>query len=183
MTRSIHKILLTLILLVTFSANANIASKVTLKQGVNLLDINSDNGTDIVIYGIFDNNTSHPNKTMTILIKNNHEYNIVPLPHGEGFTWSDFSLSASTIKISDYQLYQQDNRYFIVSAYKVMSEDNGQDISDNLPVKFSRYDIKLNNDDPGVSRYHWELSKSYVTKTNYIDTDEAFNHLDLSQLQ
>lgn len=83
-------------------------SKVMLKKGVNMLDVNGDGLKDIVIDAIFDNNTSHPNHTMTIFIKNkNGEYNIIPVPNDTGFTWSDFSLSASTIKITNYQLYKK----------------------------------------------------------------------------
>ena len=149
-----------------------------------MLDINGDGLKDIVIYAKFDNNTSHPNNTMTLFIKNkNGEYNIVPALDDSGFTWSDFSLSASTTKITDYRLYKKANGHFVVNAYKLATKQNGEDVSDELPVKFSRYDIKTNHESPGVSLFYWDLTKTYISKERYRDTDEAFNHLSLEELE
>jgi hypothetical protein len=170
--------IIALLMLISPGAFSGEYSKVMLKKGVNMLDVNGDGVKDIVIDAIFDNNTSHPNHTMTIFIKNKKgEYNIIPIPNDTGFTWSDFSLSASTIKITNYQLYKKANGYFVVSAYKLASKQHGEDVTDALPVKFSRYDIKINDQDPGVSLFYWELTRAYVTKERYSDTDEAFNHI------
>lgn len=147
-----------------------------------MIDINGDSIQDLVIYAKFDNNTSHPNKTMSIFIRNkNGGYNIVPVPHDAGFTWFDFSLSASTIKITDYRLYKKVNGYFIISAYK-LADENGEDISNKLQVKFTRYDIQTNHESPGIPLFYWDITKAYVTKERYDDIDDAFNNVDVGRL-
>ncbi|MBH2547976.1 spore coat protein CotH [Serratia marcescens] len=179
-----HNLLFSVLLILTpLSVLAGEYGKVSLIEGVNMLDVNGDGVKDIVIYAKFDNNTSHPNNTMTIFIKNNKKYNIVPVPNDAGFTWFDFSLSASTTKIIDYQLYKKNNGYFVVSAYKLASKQYGEDVSDELPVKFSRYDIKINNESPGVSLFYWDITKTYVSKERYSDTDKAFNNLNIEVLK
>lgn len=164
-------------MLASFSSTASNHGGIDLKWGVNMMDVNGDGLVDLVIYAKFDNNTSHPNKTMTIFMKNkNGEYNIVPVPNDAGFTWFDFSLSASTTKITDFKLYKKSNGFFVVRVHKMANKQNGEDVSDKLPVKLSRYDINMDQEIPGNPLFYWGLTKTYVTKEHYGDVDEAFNH-------
>ncbi|CAI1792186.1 carbapenem self-resistance protein CarG family protein [Serratia plymuthica] len=180
----INLLFISLFMLISINASASDHEKVVLKEGINMMDVNGDGFKDIVIYAKFDNNTSHPSNTMTIFIKNkNGEYNIVPVPSDAGFSWFDFSLSASTIKITGYELYKKAHGYFVISAYKLTGKENGEDVSDDLPVKFSRYDIKINNESPGAALFYWDLTKVYVTHKKYSDIDEAFNHLNVGVLK
>jgi len=165
------------LLMISTHALANETSKVILKEGSNLLDINGDGVDDLVVYSRFENNTSHPNNTMTIfMIDPQGKYHILPVANDIGFTWSDFILSASTIKIADYALYKKPGGYFIVSARKLTGGEHGEDVSDDLPVKFTRYDINSYQDAPGVPPYFWEYRGAYMTTEKYHDIDDAFVH-------
>ncbi|MCS3429714.1 carbapenem self-resistance protein CarG family protein [Klebsiella sp. BIGb0407] len=171
-------------LLIPFTVCANNTSKVTLREGVNMLDINGDGIKDLVVYSKFENNTSHPNQTMTIFVVDRQgKYHILPVANDTGFTWSDFILSASTIKIADYALYKKQKGYFIVSAQKKAGGKYGDDMSDALPVKFTRYDMNTDQNAPGVPLYSWEHKSSYVTTEKYPDTDEAFKHFQIEKLK
>lgn len=169
--------LLFALLLISLNVLADRATKVTLKDGTNLLDINGDGVDDLIVYSQFENNTSHPNNTMTIfMIDPKGKHHILPVANDIGFTWSDFILSASTIKISDYALYKKTDGYYIVSAHKLTGGEHGEDVSDDLPVKFTRYDINSYQDAPGVPPYFWEYRGAYITKEKYHDIDDAFPH-------
>ncbi|WP_249215757.1 integrin alpha [Citrobacter sp. JGM124] len=171
-------------LLISMNGFSLINSRVTLKDGINQLDINGDGIVDLVIGSRFENNTSHPNNTMTIFIKNQQgKYYIVPVPNDLGFTWSDFILSASTVKISDYSLYKKKSGYFIISANKVTGGQYGDDMADALPVKFIRYDMSPYQDSPGVPPYSWEYTSAYTSTERYLDIDEAFKHFSIERLK
>lgn len=158
--------------------------KVILKDGLNMLDINGDGVKDLVVYSRYENNTSHPNSTMTIfMVTQQGEYQIVPVPNDLGFTWSDFILSASTIKTSDYALYKKATGHFIVSAHKLTGDHYGEDVADELPVKFIRYDMNSRPDDPGVPTFAWEYTAAYITPQKYYDIDEAFQHFNVGMLK
>ena len=172
------------LLLISLNLLADEGSKITLKEGINLLDINGDGVDDLVVYSRFENNTSHPNNTVTIfMIDRQGKYHILPVANDIGFTWSDFILSASTIKIADYALYKKPEGYFIVSAHKLTGDNYGEDVSDDLPVKFTRYDINSYQDAPGVPPYFWEYRGAYITAEKYHDIDDAFPHFDASMLK
>lgn len=179
-----NNLVILLSLILSYSVCAKESSKVPLKEGINMLDINGDGKNDLVVYSKFENNTSHPNQTMTIfVVDRNGKYHIVPVANDTGFTWSDFILSASTMKISDYALYKKKKGYFIVSARKISGGKFSDDLSDNLPVKFTRYDMHTAQDSPGVPRYSWEYNGSYITSEQYPDTDTAFIHFQVERLK
>ena len=171
-------------LLIPMSSFSLASSQVTLKEGVNQLDINGDGIADLIIDSWFENNTSHPNKTMTIFIKSRQgKFHIVPVPNDIGFTWSDFILSASTIKISGYALFKKKSGHFIVSAHKITGGAYGDDVSDALPVKFIRYDMSAYEEAPGVPPYSWEYTSAYTTTEKYLDVDEAFQYFNVGMLK
>lgn len=179
-----NKLVILFSLLLPFTLCAKESSKVTLKEGINTLDINGDGINDLVVYSKFENNTSHPNQTMTIFITDRKgRYHIVPVANDTGFTWSDFILSASTIKIADYALYKKQKGYFIVSARKISGGKYGDDMSDDLPVKFTRYDMNTGQDSPGVPLYSWEYKSAYISAEKYPDIDEAFKHFQVGRLK
>jgi len=181
---NINKGLLLSLLLVTMNSFSSSSSRVMLKDGINLLDINGDGVKDLIIDSRFENNTSHPNNTMTIFIKNKQgKYHIVPVPNDLGFTWSDFILSASTVKISGYALYKKNPGHFIVSAHKLTGGKYGDDVADALPVKFIRYDMNTYQDAPGVPPFSWEYTSAYITSEKYLDIDEAFKHFNAGMLK
>ena len=179
-----NSLILLFSLLISFSVCAKESSRVTLREGVNTLDINGDGLNDLVVYSKFENNTSHPNQTMTIFVVDRQKkYHILPVANDTGFTWSDFILAASTIKIADYALYKKQKGYFIVSARKLGGGKNGDDMSDNLPVKFTRYDMNTDQNTPGVPLYSWEYKSAYITAEKYPDIDEAFKHFQPERLK
>ena len=180
----IKEVLMLALLVISLNALANETSKVILKEGSNLMDINGDGVNDLVIYSRFENNTSHPNNTITIfIIDQQGKYHILPVANDIGFTWSDFILSASTIKIADYSLYKKPDGYFIVSAHKLTGKSHGEDVSDDLPIKFTRYDINSYQDVPGVPTYFWEYRGAYITTDKYHDIDDAFPHFNSEMLK
>lgn len=151
---------------------------VSLKNGINLIDINADGVKDIIFSACYDNNTSHPSQTITVFIKNIYGgYNIVPYPEASGFTWSDFSLSASTTKIYGYKLIRSKNKYFMVSAEKFVTAQNSSDVSDSMRVKVNRYIMVESRNDPGVPAFQWNQAGSYITKENYNDVDDALKKI------
>lgn len=164
-----------LVLVVLFSSLSYAHTDfVSLKNGMNLIDINADGVKDIVFSATYDNNTSHPSHTVTVFIKNIHGgYNIVPYPEANSFTWSDFSLSASTTKIYGYKLVRLKNKYFMVSAEKFVTAQNSSDVSDSMRVKVNRYIMVETRDDPGVPTFQWNQAGSYITKEKYNDVDDA----------
>jgi len=62
-------------------------------------------------------------------------------------------------------------------------ENYGEDISDDLPVKFIRYDMNSNQMAPGVPVYSWEYTSAYITAEKYHDVDDAFLHFDIELLK
>jgi len=157
---------------------------VSLKNGINLIDINADGVKDIVFSAIYDNNTSHPSQTINVFIKNKHGgYNIVPYPEASGFTWADVSLSASTTKIYDYKLIRSQKKYFMVSAEKFVTAQNGSDVSDLTRVKISRYIMVEGGNDPGIPAFQWNQAGSYITKEKYNDVDDALKNIKMDDFK
>lgn len=171
-------------LLITLNVLAEDNSRVALKDGINMLDINGDGVKDLVVYSRFENNTSHPNDTLTLfMIDSQGKYHIVPVANDMGFTWSDFMLSASTTKIADYALYKKSDGYFMISAHKLTGGNYGEDVADALPVKFTRYDMNSHQDSPGVPLFSWEYKSAYISAEKYQDIDEAFQQFNLTMLK
>ena len=157
---------------------------VSLKNGINLIDINADGMKDIIFSASYDNNTSHPSQTINVFVKNKHGgYNIVPYPEASGFTWADVSLSASTTKIYDYKLIKSRNKYFMVSAEKFITAKNNGDITDLTRVKMNRYIIVEGGNDPGIPAFQWNQAGSYVTKEKYNDVDDALKNINMDDFK
>ncbi|AWK40816.1 MULTISPECIES: carbapenem biosynthesis protein CpmG [Photorhabdus] len=172
-----NKFYLIFILLFSFEAFSHCGNKVNLKDGINLIDLNGDGKKDVIFYAKFENNTSHPSNTLTVFIKNkNGKFNIVPLPNDTGFTWFDFKLSASEIKIQDYELRVKNGVYYIIFFRK---KNNDDDIFGEYPVEFIKYDIKYNNEVPGISNYYWDYTKSYLTKKKYKNVSDAMTEYNM----
>lgn len=152
---------------------------VKLSNGLNFIDINNDGMNDVIVSSLFDNNTSHPNDTLTIFIKNKTTgYNIVPLPDDDGFTWTDFKLAAATVKIRGFQLIRRGGDYYMISIYKYSNHSTyEQDAFYELPVKISEYSLNENHEDPGVPVYSWGLINTVITEQKYHDVDQAFMEL------
>ncbi|MDX5630760.1 MULTISPECIES: spore coat protein CotH [unclassified Brenneria] len=175
------RIIIVLMMLLSSWAVAEEHSNVLLRDGINRIDLNGDGVDDLLLRAVFDNNTSHPVNTLTIFIKDRRgNDNIVPVPDDAGFTWVDFSLSASVIKVTDYALYKEKGRYYMVSANKISDKRSGEDISDALPVRFVRYELKENDDDPGVPAYFWDYISASVTAKKYLSVDDAFPELNVA---
>lgn len=71
------KKLIYLLLLASFMSNSS--TLVMLKDGQNNIDLNNNGITDIIFLASFDNNTSHPNRTATIFMKDNKNGQSFPL--------------------------------------------------------------------------------------------------------
>ncbi|EOC0210273.1 carbapenem self-resistance protein CarG family protein [Cronobacter dublinensis] len=168
-------------LLASACVHAEPITPVALKDGPNMLDLNQDGIADLLLSATYDNNTSHPSSTLTIYIQKDHAWLIVPVPDGEGFTWSDFRLSASTTKISGYELYQANHIFYLVSAVKVADASESADLTDATAVTFTRYRIASNTQDPGVSAFFWQPAGTYTTDTSFNDIDDAFRTLNMDK--
>ncbi len=151
-----------------------------LKDGVNYIDINGNGRQDIVVIAQFDNNTSHVNRAMTIYMrKPDGGYSIVPVPNDSGFSWFDFSLSASVTQISSYRLYPVGKVYQVVRADKVIGGKYGDDAAERLPVKFIRYALVESHTIPGQPIYTWQELASWVSGKHYDDADQALAEISM----
>lgn len=164
------------LLLVSFFGYSSTLIK--LYDGPNYIDLNNNGTKDIVFLATFENNTSHPNHTATIFIQKNNKWSIILLPDDDGFVWSDFSLSASMIKITDFELHKYNNNYYMVNGVKFL-DDNNQDLADYTKIKFTRYKLSSNEIDPGVPEFFWQSAGSYITNDKYLNVGDAFNFLDI----
>ncbi|SFN75449.1 carbapenem self-resistance protein CarG family protein [Xenorhabdus japonica] len=157
----------------TLSCNG---SKVNLNNGANFLDLNGDGKKDVVFYAEFENNTSHPSNTLTIFIKNKDKiFNIIPVPNDNTFTWFDFKLSSSEIKIQDYELRVKNGTYYMILSKKKI---NKEDVFGESPVEFITYEIKYNNEDAGISDYYWDYVNEFITKNKYKSVSDAISEFD-----
>lgn len=175
-----------IILIVIFGMRPSVseaATRIHLKSGVNNIDLNSDGIPDVVFSAIYDNNTSHPGSTLSIYIRQNNTWYIVPVPDDNGFTWTDLKLSASVLKITGIELYRYKGKAYLVRALKDSGQAGRGDLTDSSPVKFSRFLLANNNDDPGTSVFYWESAGVYITKDSFYDVDEAFKYLEMEKFK
>ncbi|MCL6723092.1 carbapenem self-resistance protein CarG family protein [Enterobacter ludwigii] len=156
-------------------------TRIHLKQGVNSIDLNGDGIPDAVFSAIYDNNTSHPGATLSIFIRQKNAWYIVPVPDDDGFTWTDLKLSASVLKIAGVELYHKKGRVYLIRAVKYTGRTGRGDLTDKSPVKFSRFLLADNNDDPGTAVFYWEAAGVYITKDTFDNVDEAFKRLDMEK--
>lgn len=167
--------------LVSFPALPQSSSQIHLSNGLNSIDLNSDGLPDAVFSATYDNNTSHPGDTLSIFIRHDKNWFIVPVPDDDGFTWTDLKLSGSALKISGIELHHYNGRVYFVRAVKYAGNDGGEDMTDKLRVKFSRFQLEENRSDPGTSLFFWDLAGSYITEQRFDDVDEAFQTLDMGK--
>lgn len=166
-------------ILVSHPAVCGNETRINLKEGVNSIDLNNDGVPDNVFMAIYDNNTSHPSQTLTVFVNQGKHWFILPVPDDDGFTWADFRLSASALKISGFELHRYKSHVYLVRALKYAGETGSEDISDVSRVKFLRYRLAENHTDPGTSVYDWNAAGSFVTEKKYNDVDEAFQSLSM----
>ncbi|MCC8423226.1 carbapenem self-resistance protein CarG family protein [Photorhabdus thracensis] len=167
-----NKFYLIFIFIFSFKAFSHCGNKVNLKDGINLIDLNGDGKKDVVFYAKFENNTSHPSNTLTVFIKNESgKFNIVPLPNDTGFTWFDFKLSASEIKVQDYELRVKNGVYYIILSIKQKKGD----IFESSPIEFIIYKMAYNDADAGISDYYWAYFDKFVTKRKYKSVNHAIS--------
>ncbi|ERT10370.1 carbapenem self-resistance protein CarG family protein, partial [Photorhabdus temperata] len=160
------------IFIFSFNAFSCNGRKVNLKNGSNFIDLNSDGIKDVVFYAEFENNTSHPSNTLTFFIKNaKGKFNIIPLPNDTGFTWFDFKLSASEIKVQDYELRVKNGVYYIILSIKQKKGD----IFESSPIEFIIYKMAYNDADAGISDYYWAYFDKFVTKRKYKSVNDAIS--------
>ncbi|AUH00098.1 CpmJ protein [Prodigiosinella confusarubida] len=160
-------------------ANAYALTPVTLKNGVNQLDINQDGLKDYVVLAQFDNNTSHPNLGLTFFIhRPDGGYSIMPVTNSSEFTWFDYRLSASAdFLVQDNRLFKIKKHYYLVTARKTE-----EDLFDVGKVSLTIYRFKVSRDDPGVPLYEWSMSKTVTAQRSYQSADEAYQEVDEAML-
>lgn len=175
-----------IILIAIFGMRPSISqanSRIHLKTGVNNIDLNGDGIPDVVFSAIYDNNTSHPATTLSIYIRQKNTWYIVPVPDDDGFIWTDLKLSASVLKIAGVELYRYKSKVYLVRAVKDSGHAEREDLTDSSRVKFSRFLLAHNNDDPGTAIFYWESAGVYITKNSFDDVDEAFKHLEMEDFR
>ncbi|STQ59863.1 carbapenem self-resistance protein CarG family protein [Pseudescherichia vulneris] len=172
--------LLITVLLVSNSVLCQNNTRVHLKTGVNTIDLNNDGTADTVFMATYDNNTSHPSETLTVFVKTGKSWFIVPVPDDEGFILADFRLSGSALKVNGVELHQLNGIVYLIRGVKYAA--NG-DITDGSKVKFSRYSLAANNDDPGTSAFYWEAAGSYLTEQIFNSVDDAFQTLAMEKFR
>ncbi|MBA0168722.1 CpmJ protein [Pectobacterium sp. CFBP8739] len=167
------------LLFCAISGAAAAFSPVTLKDGINRLDLNQDDGEDYVVVAQFDNNTSHPNLGMTFFVQRpDGGHSIMPVANSDTFTWFDYRLSATAdFLVQDNRLFLSGKRYFLVTASK-----QGENIFDFTKVMLTIHDFKSSQDDPGVPLYEWSVRKRVVTQQSYQSADEAYKEVDEAML-
>lgn len=174
---------LVIALLVSQPAFSAIESRIALKEGENRIDLNNDGIPDIVFSATYDNNTSHPSQTLTVFIRRDNNWFIVPLPDGDGFTWADFRLSASTLKIDGFELHRDKGTLYLIRAAKYAGKNGISDLTDQSQVTFSRYRMAESHDDPGISLFHWEPAGSYISDMTFNDVDDAFQLMKMEKFR
>ncbi|WP_227508917.1 carbapenem self-resistance protein CarG family protein [Klebsiella aerogenes] len=180
------KIIPLIILIAIFGMCSSISqanSQIHLKPGGNNIDLNGDGIPDVVFSAIYDNNTSHPGATLSIYIRQKNNWYIVPVPDDDGFIWTDLKLSASVIKIAGVELYRYKSKVYLVRAVKDAGQAEHEDLTDSSRVKFSRFLLAHNNDDPGTATFYWESAGVYITKDSFDDVDEAFKCLEMENFK
>ncbi len=143
-------------------------SLVPLQPGVNNLSLAHPTSADFAVLATFENNTSHPNRSLSFYIKTPDGYSLAPLPNSDAFIWFDYRIAASRQKIFDFQLVRYPQGLRLITAEKV-----GEDLTDAQPIKLQRYVLQESHDDPGVPLYIWHEEKSIVTTQSYEDVDSV----------
>jgi len=175
--------MLTAILISLLPLSSQADTRIHLNKGLNSIDLNEDGIPDTVFYATYENNTSHPSDTLNIFIRQGKNWLIVPVPDDDGFTWTDLRLSASTLKISGTELHRYKGCVYLIRAIKYADRSGGADLTDKTRVRFSRFRLKENNDDPGTSVFYWDLAGIYLTEQTFDEVNEAFQILDIEKIR
>lgn len=170
-------------ILISLPASSHADSRIYLKKGLNSIDLNDDGIPDTVFSATYDNNTSHPSDTLNIFIRQGKNWFIVPVPDDDGFTWTDLRLSASTIKVSGTELHRYKGCVYLIRAIKYAGSSGGRDLTDKTQVRFSRFRLEENNDDPGTSVFYWGPAGIYLSKQTFDEVNEAFQILDMEKFR
>ncbi|WP_067436275.1 carbapenem self-resistance protein CarG family protein [Duffyella gerundensis] len=170
-------------ILISLPASLQADTHIHLKKGLNSIDLNGDGIPDTVFSATYDNNTSHPSETLNIFISQEKNWLIVPVPDDDGFTWTDLRLSASILKISGTELHRYKGRVYLIRAAKYAGSGGGGDLTDKSRVRFSRFRLEQNNDDPGTSVFYWDPAGIYLTEQTFDEVNEAFHILDMEKFR
>lgn len=170
-------------MLISLPALSQADTHIYLKKGLNSIDLNDDGIPDTVFSATYDNNTSHPSETLNIFIRQGKDWFIVPVPDDDGFTWTDLRLSASTLKVSGIELHRYKGRVYLIRAVKYAGSSGGGDLTDKSRVRFSRFRLEENNDDPGTSAFYWDPAGIYLTEQTFDEVNEAFLVLDMEKFR
>ncbi|MBK0004772.1 CpmJ protein [Erwinia sp. S43] len=170
-------------MLISIPALSQADTRIPLNKGLTSLDLNNDGSPDAVFSATYDNNTSHPGDTFNIFIRQGKDWFIVPVPDDDGFTWENFRLSASSLKISGTELHRYKGRVYLIRATKYAGSSGNGDVTDKSRVRFSRFQLEKNIEDPGTSIFYWHPEGIYLTKQYFDDVDEAFQILDMEKFR
>ncbi|MDR7342204.1 hypothetical protein J2X14_000592 [Pantoea alhagi] len=170
-------------MLISLPASSQSDTHIYLKKGLNSIDLNDDGILDSVFSATYDNNTSHPSETLNIFIRQGQNWFIVPVPDDDGFTWTDLRLSASTLKVSGTELHCYKKRVYLIRAVKYAGSSGDGDLTDKSRVRFSRFRLEENNDDPGTSVFYWDPAGIYLTEQTFDEVNEAFQILDMEKFR
>ncbi|WNJ94197.1 hypothetical protein RND59_08385 [Vibrio ruber] len=145
------------------------ASFFELNSGLNQIDLNSDGIADAVFYARFDNNTSHPDPTLSVYIKNNDAtYSIVPTPAGDRFTLFGINVSVSNVLVRSFGFIKTSKQVYLVVAVK-----SGDSPHLKQFFKFKLYQIEKNLEHPGIALYGWTQVGEKISKNKYMSADVA----------
>ncbi|MFE0588089.1 carbapenem self-resistance protein CarG family protein [Pantoea vagans] len=170
-------------ILISLPASSQADTRVHLNKGLNSIDLNGDGIPDTVFSATYDNNTSHPSETLNVFIRQGKNWFIVPVPDDDGFTWADLRLSASALKISGTELHRYKGRVYLIRAVKYAGSAGGGNLTDKTRVRFSRFRLEENNDDPGTSVFYWDPAGIYLTEHTFDEVNEAFQILDMEKFR
>ncbi|CAI1827011.1 Uncharacterised protein [Serratia marcescens] len=171
------------VMLLNLPTIAQANARIHLSKGLNSIDLNGDGISDAVFSATYDNNTSHPNETLNIFIRQGQTWLIVPVPDDDGFTWTDLKLSASALKVGCIELHRYQGKVYLVRAVKFVESSDDGDLTDKTRVKFSRFRLEESNDDPGTPAFYWGAAGVYSTEHTFETVDEAFQTLDMERFR
>lgn len=169
----IKRLFLAVLLCASFSAFA--LDLIQMKQGVNSADLNGDGRVDYFFLAQYDNNKSHPSKTITFYIqKPEGGYSIMPSIVQHEFTYFSLSLSGSNIAVSDFSLVRDKEKFYFVTSDKISIN-----AYDKQTFNFTLYQFVENEDNPGASLYSWEKTAEATSSSKYISAIDSFKELEL----
>ena len=158
----------------TISFNIFAFGLVSMKQGVNSIDLNGDGRIDYFFLAHFDNNKSHPSLTVTFYVsKPDDGYSIMPsIVEGE-FSYFSLALSASNVTVSGFTLMQDKENVYFVTVNKTLINAYEQQ-----RFYFTFYKLIQNENNPGVPLYSWEKLNETISHDKYFSAENSFVELE-----